>query len=366
MTKLILVNSLANGGGERIAANIANELSKTEKVIFVILEKKITYSLNKEIDVITLKKYKLFIFLRQSLELKKIIKRYNIDFVQSHLYRSNIINVLCKRLGSTHFSQIINHGDPLQYKNKGLKGLIMLMLIKFFYPMSNEIIAISGAMNKIICELLPDIAKNKIITINNPYNIDEIISKSNEKNTFLLPEKYLVSMGRLIKSKNFNLLIKSIKSINISLVIIGSGPEENNLKKYTQKLGLSEKIIFLGHQDNPFPVIKNSIALISASRTEGFPNTIIEALACSTPVIHSDCISGPREILQPKSTLTASIPKNTFEKTPYGILYSIDDYEALISAIQYITSIDLKTIRSNCIRRAYDFDSKKIVKKYFE
>ncbi|HGN0242049.1 glycosyltransferase [Proteus mirabilis] len=366
MTKLILVNSLSNGGGERIATNVANELSKTEKVIVVILEKNITYTLNKEVNIITLKKYKLFNFFRQSLELKNIIKKYNIDLVQSHLYRANLINVLCKSLGSPHFSQIVNHGDPLQYKNKGIKGLTMLILIKLFYPKSNEIIAISKAMNQIIHELLPNVDKNKIITINNPYNIDEIIKKSNENSGFSLPNKYLVSMGRLIKSKNFNLLIKSVKDTNISLVIIGSGPEENSLKAYTQQLGLSEKIIFLGHQDNPFPIIKNSVALISASRTEGFPNVIIEALACSTPVIHSDCISGPREILQPKSSLITAILQNGFEKTPYGILYAIDDYQALISAIHYITSIDLKEMKNNCIKRAYDFDAKKIIKNYFE
>ncbi|MEQ5306970.1 glycosyltransferase [Providencia huaxiensis] len=365
--KLILVNSLSHGGGERIACNIANELIKSEDVIIVTLENEQTYYTNKKIKIIKLCSNSLVSFLFIPFKLKKIIKDKQVDVVQSHLYRSNFINVISKLIGSKHYAQIINHGDPLLYKKKGVKGFIMLTLIKALYPKADEIIAIADAMNENIKKIIPN-GKNKILTINNPSNIDEIILNSCKKSDteINIDFKYVVSMGRLIKSKNVDLLISSIKNLNIGLVIIGTGPEETKLKMLAKELKVN--VIFLGQLENPFPIIKNAIAFVSASSSEGFPNSIIESLACSTPVIHSDCVSGPREILQPNSDSKNLIRENAFEITPFGALYNIGDSIALSSAIKYIEQLsddDKKQLYLNCKQRAYEFDSSIIVKKYF-
>lgn len=367
--KIILVNSLANGGGERIASNIANELIRHEEIIVVTLENNNKYYVDDRVRVINLNQRKWFPYIYHTFELKKIIKTENIDFIQSHLYRSNFINILCKLFGGNHYVQVVNHGDPFQYKKNGLKGFIMLNLMKLLYPMADQIIAISDVMNVNIRKLMSR-NKNKVITVNNPNNISEIIKNSNSEcdSNIELNFNYIVYMGRLIKSKNIDLLIHAIKCLDITLVIIGSGPEELNLKKLAETLKVSNRVIFLGQLSNPFPVIKNALALVSASSSEGFPNSIIESLACSTPVIHSDCISGPREILQPSSTVNKTIQKNNYEITPFGILYNTGDVTALIQSIKYISTLpkeEKSELSHNCKKRAYDFDSSVIVKKYF-
>lgn len=110
--------------------------------------------------------------------------------------------------------------------------------------MADQVIAISDLMNKNIGNIINN--KNKIITINNPNNINDIIEKSKEKLDILreLNFKYLVAMGRLISSKNFDLLIKGIMQTNIHLVIIGSGPQRTSLEKLAKKLNISEQVIF--------------------------------------------------------------------------------------------------------------------------
>lgn len=368
--KLIFVNSLANGGGERIAVNIANELSKSEPVILATLEDKIEYDVNSNVEIISLKKKKFLSTLFYVLQLKKIIKNRNISFIQSHLYRANIINVLTKLTGENQFVQIVNHGDPLQYKEKGIKGIIMLKLVRLFYPLANQIIAISNAMNKNIKELINIKNQHKVITINNPHKIREIIEKSEEKPDALATFnfEYVVAMGRLIESKNFNLLIQAIKKTNFHLIIIGSGPQQVSLETLTTKLNISERVYFLGQLKNPFPILKNAFAFISASSSEGFPNSIIESLACSTPVIHTDCISGPREILQSNSDINTIIHEDEYEITQYGLLYRVGDVTGLINSLNYLSSLsidEINTLRHNCKLRAYDFDSSVIVKKYF-
>ncbi|EMI1450133.1 glycosyltransferase [Proteus mirabilis] len=368
---LILSNSLANGGGERIAANIANYLSKKNKVVFFTLEKKITYQLDPSINIINLnscKLGKLFDLLYQSYQLSKFIKKNNISYVQSHLYRSNFINIMSKFIfKSKHFCQVVNHGDPVQYLKKGISGRINFYLIKLLYPKANEIISISKKMEETISNLINRNKNILIRTVNNPYMINEIVSLSNENINLNLPNEYVVTMGRVIKSKNFNLLIEAIKNLSLPLVIIGDGPYLDELKLYTKNLNLVSKIYFLGNLKNPFPVLKNAICYVGASESEGFPNAIIESLACSLPVIHSDCISGPREILQPSSSPLFTMNSNYFEITPYGILYTTNNINSLIESIDFILKNPdvLAKMRENCFARALDFDADNIINQYF-
>lgn len=365
--KTILVNSLSHGGGERIAANIANELSKKERVIIVTLENKQFYKVNSNITLIQLNYNSCVDKILAPFKLKKLVRDNNVEIIQSHLYRSNILNIMSKIIGSKHYVQIVNHGDPFQYKNKGLKGYLFLIFIKLIYPMSDQIIAISDAMNIRIKKLI-FFGKNKVKTINNPNDIESILELSFKKSDFQLEEKYFVFMGRLIESKKVHLLIEAVKETKINLVIIGAGPQELQLKDLVKEYKLDSYIFFLGQLKNPFPIIRKAHAFVSASNSEGFPNAIIESLACSIPIIHSDCISGPREILQPMSAVNKTINEGSYEITPYGLLYKTEDLQGLINSIQYINKLSdshIQVIKHKCLNRAYEFDSNTIVKRYF-
>ena len=80
--------------------------------------------------------------------------------------------------------------------------------------------------------------------------------------------------------------------------MIGQGPDEAGLRVAVQEAGLAEYVEFLGVLANPYPEYRAADLFCLPSRTEGLPNVLIEALACGTPVVATDCPSGPREILR--------------------------------------------------------------------
>jgi len=372
----LLVNSLGNGGGEKIVSTIVNELSKTNQVEVILLENKIFYEIdeNTKLTILNLKiqnQSNLLKFLLIPVfawKLAKYVKTYHIDIVNSHLYRANYINVLAKIFGAKHKIIIVNHGDPFQYKKKGLLGKINLFLIKNLYHKSNLVITISKIMRKRILKIVP---QAKIEVINNPYdiNITKDFSRKNINFAFNKNKKYLICMGRLIKLKRFVDIIIAVSKLdeNIELIILGDGIERKNLEKIAKNYRVNNRIHFTGNVKNPFAYLKKSDIFILSSESEGFPNSIIEALVCNLPIVSSDCISGPREILAPSSNINIQL-KDSIEIAEYGILFPVGDVEKLVESINLL--LENEKLCNQYIEkgqiRVNDFSVEKIVKKYRE
>ena len=125
------------------------------------------------------------------------------------------------------------------------------------------------------------------------------------------------------------------------------------------------KIIFLGFNNNPFKFVSRSNCFVLSSDVEGFPNVLIEALACGRPVISTDCSSGPRELLAPATDLHHRAI-NTFEIGEYGILTPVKDVISLANAMKKM--MDDGSLRmsfeSKAAKRAEQFDVDEI-KQYF-
>lgn len=168
--------------------------------------------------------------------------------------------------------------------------------------------------DRIICQcryMQEDLVTNyhipieKTVIINNPLDIARIESLA-DKEPFanmddLVENKFFVACGRLAGVKGFDLLLEAFagsQDLGYDLLIIGSGPQEQKLKELAANLGIQQKIRFLGRQSNPFYFFKRAEALILSSRYEGFPNVVLEALACGTPVIATPAPGGTREILE--------------------------------------------------------------------
>ena len=82
------------------------------------------------------------------------------------------------------------------------------------------------------------------------------------------------------------------------LVILGQGPLREELEGLAQQLGIENAVLFAGFVLNPFPWISRARVLVSASRWEGFNNVLLQALACGTAVVATDCPHGARELLE--------------------------------------------------------------------
>jgi glycosyltransferase involved in cell wall biosynthesis len=372
-----LINSLTSGGAEKIVVTIINKLQKENyEVELICLEKNNFYNLSEDIKIKYLTNNsgnnngikKLFEIPFLAFKLKNYIKENDIQIVQSHLYRANYINVLSNILGAKHQTQIVNHGIASRYKIKGLLGKINLFLIRNLYSKANMIITISKEMKNDLNNLF--LFKNKQLVINNPYDIENINRLKIQENTkfaFDSKKKYLITMGRLIKLKRYDDVIKSLKNLpdNIELILLGEGEDEENLKILSKKLDLEKRTHFIGNVKNPFKYLSKANIFILSSETEGFPNSLIEALACGLPVISTDCISGPREILAPKTESSKLLEKD-FKIEEFGILYPIGNIQELSKSIIFILENQhiYDSLKYKSIQRANDFSTEKIIIQY--
>jgi len=377
----ILINSLSAGGAEKVISLLLPELQKHNfKVEIVCLEKNNFYKIPENFKITYLSNFngnenhiiKLLFLPIFAWKLKKYVKKNNIAMVQSHLYRANYVNILAKLFGSKHKSQIVNAGQISKYKNENILGKINLILIKHLYPKADLIILKSLGMQQDMQHIFN--FKNKQIVINNPYDISTIEKKSKEKIEnfeFKKDKKYICTVGRLVKWKRKDILIKSIKYVeneieNLELIIIGSGGEKQNLIKLSEKLNIDRKIHFLGILENPFAyVAKCNLFVLSSDDGEGFPNVLVEAMICKTPVISTDCKSGPREILAPGTDISYQLKKD-IELAEYGILVPVGDSESLAKAIiKLLKNENLsKEYVNKAYKRAQDFNLDKIFEEY--
>jgi glycosyltransferase involved in cell wall biosynthesis len=137
------------------------------------------------------------------------------------------------------------------------------------------------------------------------------------------------------------------------LVILGEGKDRNEILHIVKRLKLETSVILAGWQENVIPYLQNAVSLVHASRYEGWPNVLVEAMACGCPVISTDCKTGPAEIL---------------DNGKYGILVPVDDIEALSNAMTEIAENHEKRHYYKKLgkKRSEDFEASKIASRYIE
>jgi glycosyltransferase involved in cell wall biosynthesis len=111
-----------------------------------------------------------------------------------------------------------------------------------------------------------------------------------------------MGVGRLVPQKNFRLLIDAFaivrRSHDARLIILGEGPERPLLEAQVRQYGLHDVVDLPGFLDNPYACMARASVFALSSDFEGLPTVLIETLAIGTPVVSTDCESGPREILR--------------------------------------------------------------------
>jgi glycosyltransferase involved in cell wall biosynthesis len=161
----------------------------------------------------------------------------------------------------------------------------------------------------------------------------------------------IISVGRLDKVKRHDFLLKAACSLIYNncceLFIIGTGPEESNLRSLSKKLNIESGVHFLGFQNNPYKYLANSSVFVLTSRRESFGNVLVEAMACGLTPVSVDCPYGPAEILA---------------QGKYGYLVENDSVESLRKSISKALTnpIDSQKLK----KRASEYSINKISKSY--
>ncbi len=368
----LLINSMGEGGAQRVVATLAKEFVQEGKsVTLLTLAKNDIYELPTEVKQVYLTnkpRDSMFLIPYYAWKLKTYLKKHDISVLQSYLFRANYVNILAKLLGSRHVAQVSNRSVVSRFLKEGLSGKINLFLINLLYGKVDLIMYVSERMKQDFHEQF-QIEKDEVV-IYNPYDIKRVQKESKEEPSsfkFKSYKCYLVTVGRLISLKRFQDVIESMRMLpdDVELILLGDGKERKDLEALAKEYGLVKRVYFLGQVKNPFSYISRSDIFVSSSAVEGFPNVLLESMICQTPIVSSDCVSGPREILAPSTDSSKQLTKG-FEKSEYGVLYAVGDVDALSKSLNLL--LKDKELRESYIdkasKRAEFFSVEKIAQQY--
>jgi glycosyltransferase involved in cell wall biosynthesis len=176
-------------------------------------------------------------------------------------------------------------------------------LVRTHYPLADHVIGVS---EDITHELSSDhgLSEELFTTIWNPVDTDKVNAQARESLShpwFSEDIPVVLGVGRLEEFKQFWVLLaafeKLTRRIDAKLVILGDGSRKQELVKQAEASGIEEDIDFVGLVSNPYKYMRRADLLAHSSRYEGFGLVLVEALACGTPVVATDCPGGPSDIL---------------------------------------------------------------------
>ena len=300
---LLVIDSLGIGGAEKVTLTLAKGFyQKGYKVDLIICDNIIGFEVPNYINLHILDFKKSFLdYFRYSRKLHKMvddIKEQNgrsFDLILVHLQKATRLMKNYKHKNIYYYIHSNFTQSSLKDKTKIKQFFRKRKLQKIYNNL--KIITVSEGIKEDLIKVIK-IKPKSIQTIYNPIDFEEIKKFSLEKSP-INEKDYIVHVGRFVKQKRHDILLKAFKLANLDtkLVLVGDGEEKENIKNLIKELNLEDKVILTGFLQNPYPVIKNAKLLVLSSEYEGFGIVLVEALVLNTCAISTNCPFGPNEIL---------------------------------------------------------------------
>lgn len=237
--------------------------------------------------------------LKSAVQLRKVIRQDAI----THLIAAKEQANLCAWLATLASPCKVIYTRHVALDSSGqMTGTSSLRWLYALYLCGNgKVVTVSRSLRQTLARLLPWGA-NRISFCPNAVVTDELLSDSRAPLPVGLPSTFWLGVGRLAEQKGFDLLLSAYamalrSSALPDLVIAGDGPDRDALVLQAAQLGIAERVHFTGFLANPYPLLRAAQLFVLSSRHEGLPTVLIEALALGTPVLATDCETGPRELL---------------------------------------------------------------------
>lgn len=349
----LFVPSLRGGGAEKVTVNLANAFAKKGlKVDLLLAQAEGVYlkAVEPMVRVVDLRAKRVVYALRP---LAQYLRQERPDGVITVLNHANVVGIASWLLAGRPCQIVVTeHNSVSHSKTNSVRARLVKTLMPVLYNFATHVVAVSKGVASDLASM--GVKKKKLHTIYNPIVDAEVLEQAlkdcpdpwfKEKDTPIV-----LAVGRLEPQKDLILLIQAFhllaKQCNAKLVILGDGPMKAQIESTVVGLNLADRVKLLGFVENPFAFMSRASVLVLSSRWEGFANVLVEAMACGSPVVATDCPSGPSEIL---------------ENGKWGRLVPVGDVNQLSEAIK----ATLKDGRSVDVRkRASEFGVQDAVESY--
>jgi len=297
--------SLAHGGAQKVFLELAGYYAKSGfKVNLLVLDLtgELSTRVPEGINVVDLSvgSGRIIGRLVQFFRVRRWVRGNGIQSVFSTITGMNIFVLVCF-LFNRDIRLVIREANSLE----NIRSRWLLLLMRLFYWRADKVICTSEYCLKQlgraqIC------SKEQLEFISNPFDVEKIRKLSSESVADIpsvdTGHKLIVCVGRLVWQKGVDVLLEAVgllpANLHYHLLVIGDGPERSVLENKAIDLGLFDKVTFLGYRANPYPYMASADLFVLSSRWEGYVNTVIEAMVLKSPIVATDCKSGPTDLLR--------------------------------------------------------------------
>ena len=355
--KICIVGSLlAGGGAERAHANLSNFFHRSGIEVYnVIFEDRVEYAFSGELlNIGKIEHNTVSQKISRFRLLYNYIKKHQFDYIIDFRYRGTVY-------AEYFLSRIVFKQTKYIPSIRGAYFPVYFtkyeVVAKRLFRRAYKIVAVSKEMEKAIRQ---QYGYQNTTTIYNIVETPHIQKLSTEPTPEQLDFRFVLGLGRMHQSnvKQQDVMIRAyaqsvLPQHGIKLILIGDGTKLNDFKELAKELGLTDKVLFLGFKENPYPYISKAEFMLLTSKTEGFPNVLLESFACQTPVVSYDCKTGPSEIITHKHN---------------GLLVEDQNREKLVEAMNLMVENQelYQFCKSNTLSRALEFSPEHIGRQWLK